>query len=99
MGAALAALVSYIVMALGLYIVTQKFYKIEYESVKMMSIFAIILIAGGIYYWLQSIEALNLFYKSLILIFFVLVSSMVVFDKNELLILKNKFMKKLTRKI
>ncbi|MCK7523195.1 MAG: polysaccharide biosynthesis C-terminal domain-containing protein [Ignavibacteriales bacterium] len=44
MGAALAALASYIVMALGLYIVTQKFYKIEYESVKMMSIFAIILI-------------------------------------------------------
>ena len=99
MGAALAALASYIVMAAGLYIVTQKFYKIEYESVKMMSIFAIIFIAGGIYYWLQSIEALNLFYKCLILIFFVLVSSMVVFDKNELLILKNKFLKKLTREI
>jgi O-antigen/teichoic acid export membrane protein len=98
MGAALAALASYIVMAAGLYIVTQKFYKIEYESVKMMSIFAIILIAGGIYYWLQSIETLNLFYKCLILIFFVLVSSMVVFDKNELLILKSKFMKKLSTK-
>lgn len=97
-GAALATLLSYIVMALGLYIVTQKFYKIEYESVKMISIFAIILLTGIVYYWMQSIEALNFFFKCLILIFFVLVSSMVVFDKNELLILKNKFTKKLSTK-
>lgn len=97
-GAALATLLSYIVMALGLYIVTQKFYKIEHESVKMISIFAIILLTGIVYYWMQSIEALNFFFKCLILIFFVLVSSMVVFDKNELLILKNKFTKKLSTK-
>jgi O-antigen/teichoic acid export membrane protein len=98
MGAALAALASYIVMAAGLYIVTQKFYKIEYENVKMISIFIIVLLAGIIYYLLKSIEALNLFYKCLILIFFLLFASMVVFDKNELLILKNKFMKKLSNK-
>jgi O-antigen/teichoic acid export membrane protein len=97
-GAALATLASYIAMAIGLYMVTQKFYKIKYESVKMISTFAIILITAGIYYWLKSIEALNIFYKSLMLIFFVVISSMVVFDKNELLILKNKFMKKLSTK-
>ncbi len=98
-GAALATLASYIVMAGGLYIVTQKFYKIEYETIKMLSIFAIILLTGVVYYWLLSAEALNLFYKTLILIFFVLVTSMIVFDKNELIILKNKFINKLTRKI
>jgi len=97
-GAALATLASYIVIAFGLYFVTQKFYKIEYENVKMISIFIIILLTGIIFYWLQSIEVLNFFFKSLIFIFFVLVSSMVVFDKNELLILKNKFMKKLSVK-
>ena len=45
-GAALATLASYIAMAVGLYMVTQKFYKIKYESVKMISIFAIILITA-----------------------------------------------------
>lgn len=97
-GAAFATLASYIVIALGLYIVTQKFYKIEYENVKMISIFIIILLTGIIFYWLRSIDAVNIFYKSLILIFFVLITSTVVFDKNELMVLKNKFMKKLSSK-
>jgi len=98
-GAALATLASYVVIAFGLYIVTQKFYKIEYENVRMITIFIIILLTGIIFYWLRSIDALNIFYKSLILIFFVLVTSIVVFDKNELLILKNKFIKGPTKKI
>jgi len=98
-GAALATLASYVVIAFGLYIVTQKFYKIEYENVRMITIFIIILLTGIIFYWLRSIDALNIFYKSLILIFFVLVTSIVVFDKNELLILKNKFIKGPTKEI
>src|SRR3989339_1770548 len=98
-GAALATLASYVVIAFGLYIVTQKFYKIEYENVRMITIFIIILLTGIIFYWLRSIDAINIFYKSLILIFFVLVTSIVVFDKNELLILKNKFIKGPTKEI
>lgn len=97
-GAALAALASYVVMALGLYVITQKFYKIEYELTKLFSIFGIIIITGIVFYWLQSIDSINLFFKSLMLIFFVLVTSMVVFSKNEILILKNKFTKKVTLK-
>lgn len=97
-GAALAALASYVVMALGLYMITQKFYKIEYELTKLFSVFGIILITAIVFYWLQSIDAINLFFKSLILIFFVLVTSMVVFSKNEILILKNKFTKKISAK-
>ena len=96
MGAALATLASYIVIAAGLYIVTQKFYKIEYESAKMIGIFVTILLTGVIYYWLRSIDALNLFYKSFIMIFFVLISSLIAFDKNELSILKKKIFKKQT---
>ncbi len=97
MGAAFATLASYIVMALGLYIVTQKFYKIEYEKGKMLILFAVILLTGLVYYWLLSIEALNLFYKILIFVFYLIVSSTVVFDKNELLIMKNKLLNKFSR--
>jgi O-antigen/teichoic acid export membrane protein len=93
-GAALATLASYVVIAVGLYIVTQKFYKIEYESAKMIGIFVTILLTGAIYYWLLSIDALNLFYKSFIMIFFVLINSFIAFDKNELSILKKKIFNK-----
>jgi O-antigen/teichoic acid export membrane protein len=96
MGCAFAALASYIVMASGLYFVTQKFYKIEYELTKVFSIFAMIIIAGAAYYWLISIEALNIFYKVIIVIFFLIISSMIVFDKNELTALRNKFVNKIS---
>lgn len=97
-GAALATLASYIVMAAGLYIVTQKFYRIEYESVKMIGIFTAILLTGIVYYWIQSIGEFNLFLKSFMLIVFVVVTVMITFDKNELLILRNKFMRKISNK-
>ena len=97
MGAALATLAGYIVMALGLFIVTQRFYKIDYELNRVLSIFVMIIIAGSIYYWLLSIEELNVFYKLIILIFFFILSSMIVFNKNELVILKNKFFKKFNK--
>lgn len=97
-GAALATLASYIVMAAGLYIITQKFYRIEYESVKMIGIFTTILLTGIVYYWFQSIGELNLFLKSFVFIVFVVVTVMITFDKNELLILRNKFMRKISSK-
>ncbi|HSD64490.1 MAG TPA: oligosaccharide flippase family protein, partial [Ignavibacteriaceae bacterium] len=45
MGAALATLAAYFAMAISLYIVTQKFYKIEYELFKLTKIFSAILIS------------------------------------------------------
>lgn len=98
MGAAFATLASYIVMALGLYLVTQKFYKIEYENWKMISVLSFIVFTGIIFYWLRSIDVLNFFYKSIILITFVLIASTIVFDKNELMFLKQKVFNKLTNK-
>ena len=50
MGAAIATLAAYFAMALSLYIVTQKIYKIEYEYKKMLKIFSFILLIGVLYY-------------------------------------------------
>ncbi|NWF90901.1 MAG: oligosaccharide flippase family protein [Ignavibacteriaceae bacterium] len=93
-GASLAALASYVVMAFGLYSITQKFYKIEYELGKLFSIFGIIFITSVIFYWLKAEEVLNVFYKSIILILFIVITSMVVFSKNEILTIKNKLYEK-----
>jgi O-antigen/teichoic acid export membrane protein len=50
MGAAIATLISYIVMALGLFIVSQKFYPIQYKYKKIISVLLIILIFSIIYF-------------------------------------------------
>ncbi|MEJ2618577.1 MAG: polysaccharide biosynthesis C-terminal domain-containing protein [Ignavibacteriaceae bacterium] len=50
MGAAFATLASYVVIAAGFFIVTQKFYKINYEYWKITKIFFLIFVTGGIFY-------------------------------------------------
>ena len=71
MGAAWATLASYVVMAGGLFIVSQKFYRINYEYKKIAKVFALIFISGVIYYYLISNDMLNLGIKLLILIGFI----------------------------
>ncbi|MEN8194234.1 MAG: oligosaccharide flippase family protein [Bacteroidota bacterium] len=70
-GAAWATLASYIVMAGGLFIVAQKFYKIEYEYFKIIKIFSLIFISGVIYYYLSSNGLINLGIKFIIMIGFI----------------------------
>ena len=85
MGAALATLASYVVMAVGLFIVSQKFYKIDYEYLKIIKIFFIIFAAGILYFYLYYIGALNIGIK--FLIFFGFISSLFVFriiNKDEI---------------
>ena len=48
MGAALATLLSYIVMASGYYIVTQKFYKINYDYLKIAKITLAVTFVGTV---------------------------------------------------
>ncbi len=72
MGAALATLASYVVMAVGLFIVSQKFYKIDYEYLKIIKIFFIIFAAGILYFYLYYIGALNIGIKFLIFFGFIL---------------------------
>lgn len=67
MGAAIATFVSYLIMALGLYFVSQKFYPIKYEIRKVIVILAdIIFITVGYYYFLWN-NSLNTFNKILLL--------------------------------
>lgn len=84
-GAALATLASYIVMAGGLYFLSQKFYKISYEYNKLIKILSAIFITGILYYYLYFQIGLNLTYK-LILLFGFAGSLFVlrVVEKNEI---------------
>lgn len=68
MGAAWATLASYVVMASGLFIVSQKFYKINYEYSKILKIFFIIGITAIILYSFS--ETLNVGIKALVFLGF-----------------------------
>lgn len=71
MGAAWATLASYIVMAGGLFLVSQKFYRIDFEYKKIAKVFALIFISGISYYYLVSNELLTFGIKIIILIGFI----------------------------
>jgi O-antigen/teichoic acid export membrane protein len=90
MGAAVATFASYFVMSVGLYLVTQKFYKIEYEKRKISLIFFLIMITGFIYYILYYNGQLFLIYKFLILILFLASILFLVIGKEERKFLINK---------
>jgi O-antigen/teichoic acid export membrane protein len=66
-GAAFATLASYIVMAVGLFIFSQKVYPINYEYGKILRIFGLIFITGGLYYYLYFEVGINLIYKFVLL--------------------------------
>lgn len=93
MGAALATLFAYMVIAVGFYFVTQKVYKINYEYWKIAKIFITITIIGGIYYYLFDNGIINLFYKFLIMLLFIILNLVFVIDSNEINYLKRKFFK------
>ena len=71
MGAAWATLAGYIVMAGSLFIVSQRFYKINYEYSKIIRIFLMIIIIGILYHFLNSGELLSIGVKLIILVGFV----------------------------
>ena len=62
-GAAVATFLSYLVMAFGYYFVTQKFYKIDYELVRIGKIFFGIILASICYYVLFFSANLILIYN------------------------------------
>lgn len=73
MGAALATLASYIIMALTLFIFSQKFYKIDYEYGKIIKILSVITAVCLVYYYIY-FEVGFIFYYKLILLFAFIVS-------------------------
>ena len=71
MGAALATLAAYIVMAAGLFYFSQKVYKIEYEYARITKIISLIFVTGGVYYYLLYNVGLTLPIKLVLLCGFV----------------------------
>ncbi len=95
MGAAWATLASYIVMAGGLFIVSQKFYRIDYEYKKIAKIFALIFISGITYYYLITNELLTFGIK--IAIFIAFITSLFILkvvEKEEFIKVLSLFRKK-----
>ena len=70
LGAALATLASYMVMSFGIFIVVQKYYKIEYEYFKIIRVLLLLLISCGTYYYLYYNIDFNLLIKFMFLIVF-----------------------------
>ncbi|MFO7445993.1 MAG: oligosaccharide flippase family protein [Ignavibacteriaceae bacterium] len=92
-GAAYAALFSYLSMAGGYYIVTQKFYKIEYENARIIKIFASILVVGSIYYALLFNNNLLFIYKVMLLFLFCILIYLFAVDKDEINSIKRRLFK------
>ena len=89
-GAALATLASYLVMAVMVYIITQRFYEINYEKGKVIKTLSFVLISGSVYYYLMFAHHLLFTYKILILVSFICSLLLFVFDKKELGFIKKK---------
>lgn len=92
MGAAVATLASYFVMASGLFIVARKFYEIKYEFLKIGTIFLLVAAAGFVFYYIFGFEEVGIINKLLILLGFV--SGLFIFrvvSKEEISSLKKLF--------
>ncbi len=84
-GAALATLASYMVMATGLYYFAQKVYPIKYEYAKVGKILFLVLLTCGIYYYLHYTIGLLFVYKIIMLFGFVgMLFALRVVDKDEI---------------
>jgi len=93
MGAAWATLASYVLMAIGLFIVSQKFYKIDYEYGKIFKIFIIISLSASIYYLFK--EEMSFEIKMLVFIMFIIELFIFrVIKKDEIVRTLNSFRKK-----
>jgi O-antigen/teichoic acid export membrane protein len=83
MGSAVAALLSYITIALSLYMITQNFYQIKYELRKIGKIFLFITIITVSYFWLLYSGNLSFLYKVFLMASFIIMLMFYVFDKEE----------------
>jgi len=90
MGSAIAALLSYFVMALSLYFVTQHFYKINYELIKIGKIFLFISLVTAAYFWMMYTGNLLLIYKIFLMVIFLLFLFVYCIDKKEYYLLLSR---------
>ncbi len=95
-GAAFATLISYAVMAFGYYLVTQKYYRIDYEYGRLFKLILVGTLIAVLYYVLKSLNEINLLIKSVIFIVYVIIVFRFITDQSEIKILKEKLIKKRT---
>lgn len=94
-GAALATLASYLVMSSGLFIVSQKFYHIEYEFRKITSLLILLLTSISIYYLLFLNNLFTILYKILFLSLFILVLFVLkIINVSEVKLILNRIIKR-----
>jgi O-antigen/teichoic acid export membrane protein len=90
-GAALATLAAYLIMAIGYYGVTQKFYHINYEWDKLFKIFIGLFITAILYYFVIFEDYyLALLEKLFLLIAFIFYLYFVAVDRSEIKLIKSK---------
>ncbi|HEX3073532.1 MAG TPA: polysaccharide biosynthesis C-terminal domain-containing protein [Ignavibacteriales bacterium] len=70
MGAALSTLISYVLISVLLFVITQRFYKVEYEYAKLAKIFASVIILAVIYLILPAGISGNILIKFIFLLAF-----------------------------
>ena len=93
MGAALATLAAYFVMAVGYFFVTQNIYKINYEYSKIAKIFISIIIVAAIYYTQLLGGHLNILNEFLMLLLFIILLAIFNVGKEEILFLRKRYKK------
>ena len=94
MGAAIATLLSYVVMSAGYYFVTQKYYKIDYDYLKLAKIALAVIFVGTVYYLLMYGGFLSIYYKIILEIIFIAYIFMQVFEKSEMNFIKTKLLRR-----
>ncbi len=93
-GAAFATLLSYLVMTIGYYFVTQKFYKIDYEFNRIFKIISGITVTAVIYYSLIDKEFFNVYLKLILMILFFAYTFLFAVNRNEMIQLRNRLLQK-----
>ena len=96
-GAALATLASYLIMAAGYFVITQKFYKINYEYAKLGKLFISIAIVTAIYYAQLFTNSLSLPNKFLMLLLFLILLAVFNIGKEEIIFMKKRLLSQRTK--
>jgi O-antigen/teichoic acid export membrane protein len=89
-GAAIATFASYLVMAIGYFVVTQKFYNVKYEYARIAKVFVGILLAAICYYILIYNDSLTILLKGIIMMGYLTYLYFVAMDRNEIKVIKQK---------
>ncbi len=95
MGGALATLFSYMIMAISIFMVSQKFYKVTYEYMIIAKVFLIIAIIIGLFYYFTFTETITLTIKFVLLVtYFILLFLLRIVKTTEIKTTLNLLLRK-----